>query len=206
MGDVIKVFGLPRSCTNITEVLLRTNFEVTVINNFPCWKHGKNTHEGRSLQDEKRNIYTDELKFVICKKHPFDWLWSMYTFEKRKESPSEFIQCKGFRHYKKHNPIDIFNELTKHWLTMYDDKSIMVSVKQEDLITNQILAMEEMRDNLGLAMKGEELVEIKKRINPKRKFSSDPYEPKKIGFSKKDLRYIIDRLDMKAVELAGYKT
>ena len=203
--SVIKVFGLPRSCTNITEVLLRTNFKVRVINNFPCWKHGENTHEGRSIHDEQRNIHTDELKFIICKKHPFDWLWSMYTFEKRKETPSEFIRIEGFRHYKKSNPIDIFNKLMKHWLTMYKDSSILISVKQEDLAAGQILILEKIRDNFDLIMKGEELIEVNKRINPGRKTDQKAYTPKKVDFSEKDLEYIVDRLNKKTVKLAGYE-
>ena len=77
--DAIKIFGLPRSCTNFTTVLLRDNFRCKILDNFPCWKHGYNTFVGREIKNEE--VSTNDLKFVICTKNPVDWLWSLFCFE-----------------------------------------------------------------------------------------------------------------------------
>ena len=72
---IIKQFGLPRTCTNITEVLIKRNFKCRTYNNFPCWKHGRNTMKDRSLHCKDKNgrrVDTDDVKFVVCTKHPYD--------------------------------------------------------------------------------------------------------------------------------------
>ncbi len=53
----------------------------------------KNTIKGRSIHDKDKsgkNVNTDDLKFIICTKNPYDWLWSLYQFQKNKREVKEY--------------------------------------------------------------------------------------------------------------------
>ena len=212
--SVIKIFGLPRSCTNITEAVLKTNFKVRVLTNFPCWKHGRNTHQGLSLHDEKRKIHTDELKYVICSKHPYDWLFSLFNFEnnskRQKNTIDEFIRqsCWHYRNDdrgpKSGNPIDAYNELSKQWFSEHTDPTILQHVKHQDLLLDQIEVAKRLEENFGLIRKVKDLVPVANRINPGLKNSKQAFKVQKHNFSKKTIKYINNKLDKEVVNLLGY--
>jgi hypothetical protein len=157
----IKIFGLPRTCTNVAEILIKTNFECKVYNNFPCWKHGPNTIKGRSIHEinEKGNkVDIDNLKFVICTKHPYNWLWSLWNFEKqkphfRKRNLDQFLNDECCFHYRDENPIKVFNKLTHHWLTMQTDPKIIQQIKSEDMINKQEEVCQKLMNSLNLKKK-----------------------------------------------------
>ena len=210
---VIKQFGLPRSCTNVTEVLIRKNFKCRTYNNFPCWKHGKNTIEGRSLHCLDKNgkkVDTDDLKFIVCTKHPHSWLWSLYDFEKGKPRVKNrtldvFLRSPKTFHYPETNAIDVFNELTRHWLTMYKDPSIIQQIKNEEIITDQKTMLTRLKDAFNLKMKENDFYLIEKIIKPGLKATRLNFRSKIPRFTKKQIKYINSRLDKEVVKMAGYK-
>jgi len=204
--QTIKIFGLPRSCTNVTEVIIKHNFKVRILTNYPDWKHGPNTHKGRSVHDDQRSIHTDDLKFVICTKNPYHWLWSLHTFENqsKRQHKTEIEFLKGTAwHYEK-NPITMHNELITHWLTMYDDPSILQQAKHEDILKNQKALLKRLEKAFGLERRRHELEPIKKRINPGAKITDSQFDKKQMGFNSPSVNYIKRNLDKKALKLSGY--
>jgi hypothetical protein len=206
---VIKIFGLPRSCTNVTEYMLRDNFRVRVLTNYPCWKHGENTFVGRELHDRERNIDTDDMKFIVCTKNPYDWLFSLYTFENRTKRSKhrtmlDFLDGTAW-HYKDQNPIDVFNKLTKHWLTMLTDPNIIQQVKYEDILKDQATLFEKIAKIFQLPPKRKKFAVLQSRIDPCIKNTKKEFKKRVNKFSPDLIRYINKRLDPKVVEMAGYK-
>ena len=123
--EVVKLFGLPRTCTNVVRRMLWDNFEDDILANQGCWKHGENTIKERRLCIEKLGIHTDCLKYIICTKSPYSWLFSLWDFENKstskdknnepikssKKTFEEFLYGKTI-HYNE-NPIKIYNRLTQ---------------------------------------------------------------------------------------------
>jgi hypothetical protein len=203
---IIKVFGLPRSCTNITEVLLQFNFKVFILNNFPCWKHEANNYEGRSIHDIDRNIDTDDLRFIVCTKNPYDWLCSFWAYEvtKIKKTFDEFLITNSW-HYKNEKPIETFNRLTKHWLTMYSEGNVVQQVKHEDLLEDQVEVMKKIETAFQLTRKREMIGAIPHKIDPGRKKRNNKFKKRICTLTSKQIQTINKQLDEEVVELAGYK-
>jgi hypothetical protein len=214
---VVKLFGLPRTCTNVMEVALRTNFKNLVIwTNFPCWKHGKNTHKGRVIKRAKQRhhpaIDTDDLKFIVCTKNPYDWLVSLYNFEvtskQQDKSFDDFLRSPTwhYRNEKNHSdPISKFNTLTHHWLTMFDDPSAIQQVKSEDMRKNQVALLTQLEKAFGLTRQRADLSPVEKRIAPGAKMTKENFKKKEMNFSKKQIAFINSRLDRKTLKVAKYR-
>lgn len=213
-AKIIKIFGLPRTCTNLTTVLLRKNFKCLVLDNNPCWKHGYNTHEGRTIEID--NLKTNDLKFVICTKNPIDWLWSLFCFEnetkrKIKRSAEDFL-TKNSWHYDKElkmTPIEAYNKLNKHWLEMFSESNILQQIKFEDLHDNQEKQLEKIEKAFGLertkkSNKNFELLESIVAPNAKI-IENQKFKKRKVEWNEKQLNIIINNLDKKIVDLCGYK-
>lgn len=207
---IIKIYGLPRTCTNLTEVLIKKNFKCRVLNNHPDWKHGFSTITGIELRTDK--VRTNDLKFVICTKHPHNWLWSLFTFENKRwdkhRASMDFLKKVAW-HYRKMdmNAIEAFNKLTKHWLELSNNPKTLQVVKQEDLINDkdQTNFCRRLESSFSLKKKIQKFEPIKKIIRPGTKTSSEEYKTKTHGFNKKEINYINSKLDKNVVEMAGYK-
>lgn len=221
--SVIKIFGLPRSCTNVTEVLIATNFKCVILNNFPCWKHGVNTIKGTSIHQKDghgRMIDTDDVKYVVCTKNPLDWLWSLYSFEKnvkryKDKSPQEFLRNPTYHYGEKrgHNgvwkeeinkPIDVYNFLNKHWLTMSANSTFQVKHESISTPEDQVEMLLSLEDKFGLTRKNDELAGKSNRVNPSRKLLDKDYEKPKPAFTKKDIKFINSNLSNDTLDLLGY--
>jgi len=213
---VIKLFGLPRTCTNVVEVVLKTNFKGIVLwTNFPCWKHGENTFKGRVIKRKKTYhhpaVDTDDMKFVICTKDPYDWLISLYRFEtssKRQRKTFDDFLRKPSWHYRNeegdNDPITKFNKLTYHWLTMFDDPTAVQQFKAEDMKNNQIPLLENIEKQFDLTRRHSDLQVVKKRIAPGAKITNEKFKKVEMQITKKQRKYINTRLDPKVLEVADY--
>lgn len=211
MDKMIKIFGLPRSGTNFAETVLMSNFKIVLLNNYPCWKHGLNTHKGRSINFERGK--TNDLKFVVCTKNPVDWLWSLYCFEndrRKKKAPMEFLTSPSrhyqFPEYEKHNwkPLDVFNNVSKNWLEMYDDPKIIRFIKHEEFVTDYKNILSEIEVNFDLERKKDEFFAPKKTILPGRKVGSKEWKKREHEFDKECLSFIDKHIDKKVVSKLGY--
>lgn len=201
----IKIFGLPRSCTNLTTVLLRSNFKCIVLDNNPCWKHGFNTHQGRTIKIE--NFETNDLKFVVCTKHPLEWLWSLFCFEnetklKKKKTKEEFLKNNSW-HYKEMTPIEAYNKLNLHWLKMSAPKNIY-QIKSEDLQKNQIQELKKIKKYFDLELKNETFLRIQNKVSPGCKMSDEKFKKRIYDWTNAEKNFIYKKIDKKTLELCGY--
>lgn len=217
--SVIKIFGLPRSCTNVVEIALSTNFKVNVLTNYPDWKHGKAIHVHNELNCEAKNLYTNDLKYVICTKNPYDWLNSLNSFENKTKlsKPKEFLNFlkNTAWHYKKYEelglssgkPIEVFNELMIQWFTALD-MSRTIQIKHEEFMNNQIEVLNSIREKFKLEPKQVEIQKIDKRVAPCAKVTDVQFKFNNKLETCKIPREVIDyinaRLDAKAMSLSGY--
>jgi hypothetical protein len=203
----IKIFGLPRSCTNLTTVLLRTNFLCPVFDNYPCWKHGPNCLDDRFFSYKKIEI--TDLRYVVCTKNPYDWLWSLFCFENEtkinfKRNAAHFLTQKSW-HYKDMTPIEAFNKLNKHWLTISKDKKILQQIKYEDMANNQLDVLFKIQKHFDLEMKKEKLEEIKTKVAPKGKITEENFKYRKSQWSKEEISFINKKLDKNILNLCNYR-
>lgn len=205
----IKIFGLPRSCTNLVTILLRTNFKCIVLDNFPSWKHGFNT------QEIKENFYyndklIDDLKIVVCLKHPLDWLWSLFNFENK--TKIKFGRNKGHFltqtcwHYKEMdlNPLDAFNIMNKHWLTISKSPKILQKIKFEDMQNNQIKTLEKIENQFNLERKNESFQTIKNIVAPSGKVKEKTFKAQIPSWTLREFNYIKKSIDEKVLKLCDY--
>lgn len=204
----IKIYGLPRTCTNLAESIIKTNFtDVFVLTNLPDWKHGRKTFEGKSYHNEEKDIHTDDLKFVICLKDPYEWLWSLYIFEnstKSKRTIEGFLNHPAW-HYKdlQWTAMDAFNNLISHWLSLPEDK---VTTKQEDLRSaeGQFAFCENLKHHFKLIPLSDKWTPVLKEINPNLKTSDHEYVPNVVQFKPSHIKLIKNKLDIEVVRMAGY--
>ena len=204
----IKIFGLPRSCTNLVTILLRTNFKCIVLDNFPCWKHGFNTYENEELHYQDKVI--SDLRFVVCLKHPMDWLWSLYNFENK--TKIKFGRNKGHFltqvswHYKNLglNPLEAYNVMNSHWLTISKNPSILQKIKFEEVDKNQIEVLQRIQSKFELEKKHEEFKTIKEVVAPSGKIEEKKFKQKVPNWSIKETEYIEKTIDKKVLKLCGY--
>lgn len=213
MSDVIKIFGLPRSCTNVTEVLLVKNFKVRVLTNFPCWKHGHNTYKSRKLNDKEKRAVTDHLEYVVCTKNPYLWLVSILDFEndhladqKKHRDLLDYITGNTCYHYPDNNPIAMFNELNAHWLSIAKDV-FRVDAEQLSSERVQLQMLQIVQKKFDLQLKLEQLEPQASRVGPsikieKQKFKKRDYLSR---YTPKMLREVASRLDSKLMKQMGYK-
>lgn len=204
----IKIFGLPRSCTNLVTILLRTNFKCIVLDNFPCWKHGFNAYENEELHYQDKVI--NDLRFVVCLKHPMDWLWSLYNFENK--TKIKFGRNKGHFltqaswHYKNLglNPLEAYNVMNSHWLTISKNPSILQKIKFEEVDKNQIEVLQRIQSKFELEKKHEEFKTIKEVVAPSGKIEEKKFKQKVPNWSIKETEYIEKTIDKKVLKLCGY--
>lgn len=219
---VIKMFGLPRTCTNVVEVMLTENFDnVRVLTNTPCWKHEENQHPGRRLTEAEHGVATDSLRFVVCTKHPHQWLMSLYEYEERKRArerkkglirklknrPLGFDQflARGSMHYPDETPVDSFNRLNRSWLTMHSEPDVLQVVRYEDLREHQIEIMERLEQAFGLSRSAEQLKVIEKRIDPNTKVRDEVFVFERRGHFTNDLVQAVNRqLDADLIQKLDY--
>lgn len=200
----VKVFGLPRSCTNLTEYLLKKFFEVEVFTNAPCgWKHGFL---------DKYCAQKTGLSYIVCVKRPVDWLWSLYLFEnpKRSKTPYEFLvnpsktylqsplRARCFR------PLQAFNEIVPNWISLLNNTLHKTAlVHHEDLLYNIEDAFSEVK-KMFCQKEGTSLKLPEKQILPCCQKSQFPWKRKKHEFNKKEVAYIKNNISHDLVYKLGY--
>jgi len=193
----IKIFGLPRSCTNLCEHFLKLNLKASIITNYPCWKHGRNSYFDKSIKLENGHLCKD-LKFVICSKKPIDWLWSLYQFEKKSKKQvktiEEFLTLPAW-HYPEMNPIQAYNSLMKHWFDMFEDESKLQVFKFEDFINSPNELIVNFSKQLDIELLSEEIKVPEERINPGLKVTDDFFVKNVCLFSNEQIKFINEQID-----------
>jgi len=136
-SPTVKQFGLPRTGTNYCRFLLERNYQVEVLVDKEGWKHGYLSpmlHPCRMC--------------VMLSKDPFAWFTSalrlyrhymLSTYSVTVSSLGGFLRSKfiiGDRgcllSFK--NPIDCWNVMTRHWLSIPYTGRNFIAVRYEDLV------------------------------------------------------------------------
>ena len=188
----IRIFGLPHSCTNVVDRLMRYNFHVHIIGR--ASKHG-------SIGSKFDNC-------LVCVKNPYNWLRSYYNYQ-GKNSPniSSFIRRRPPKKYhsklwKNHeNLVVAYNVLNTHWLSVGG-----MFIKQENLMgkKRQIQFIKKVQKHFGLTLKEEgPKVIINKCISRKVKKTRQEKSPH--GLITKDIKWINSVLDCNLVSQLGYE-
>jgi hypothetical protein len=96
MKNVLKIFGFPRSGTNLLETILPLNFWVSFcqkreFNNYLGWKHAR--PKDRLVYNEISKITNESFYFIFSYRNKEEWI---YTYKNKHmgsfEMPSDFIK------------------------------------------------------------------------------------------------------------------
>lgn len=133
----IKIMGLPRSCTNYVENLMKKNFSVQLFINKHGYKHGFQVKGNHNI--------------LLCLKNPYAWLTSFHRLYGENITFKDFIQQPWILRGREFSyPILYWNEFNTHWLP----KSKAIA-KHENLIENLEKTLQQLESELGLKRKGE---------------------------------------------------
>tara|TARA_Y100000758_G_scaffold247088_1_gene183097 strand:- start:635 stop:1378 length:744 start_codon:yes stop_codon:yes gene_type:complete len=160
MTTYIKLYGIPRSCTNLVKLLFHNNFSnVTTLSNVLGWKHGNhpeavdwsgkdwdpiNNPKGVSPSDFvsndifnsiKQTYEEGRMKYVVCVKDPYSWLVSYSKYEARESLISRSIlSFKGINRKKLVEYISLWNDRHRNWSELLKNNSNATSIRYEDIL------------------------------------------------------------------------
>lgn len=202
----IKIYGLTRTCTNLTMLLLQRNFDCTVWSNEgDSWKHGRNKIENRKVNLPERNMVAEDIRFVICTKHPYTWFFSQLRWENRqggfRRNMDDLLK---YSNTYQGCPFKAYNELNKHWLTLSDDPAILQQVTQEELEADQgkVLARVEKAFDLPRLHTDWQLEHRSVRPNLK---PTSAYQKRNQQLLPGQKAYADSKLDRETLQLLGYE-
>lgn len=159
--EFIKIYGLQRSGTNWLTFLLNENFrDVNVLVNEGGWKHG---HYYAPW------ILKKEVHVVSIIKNPYSWLVSVYNYwgPKREKNIGPDLQGVEFSDFIRNryigekqkglpflmrakNPVQHWNNMNIHWLSLSLKQKKSCFVTYETLIESLAPSLEMLCQNLGL--------------------------------------------------------
>ncbi len=193
-----KIFGLQRSGTNFTNLLMRKNYEIEHFwsNEQAGWKHGAYTPD----------ILKRETNLVIVVKHPLCWLVSMHRYVKKNQG-ADFGKWARGGHWVAH-----WNSMILHWIRYPLKEGSRVVVRYEELIDKP----ERVCDRVALALrikKKDQRFYIPQRTmnrnNTESKvvFDAMYYRKKKFmeAYGPALLRHVKERIDWDLVKELGYR-
>ncbi|WP_417730717.1 hypothetical protein [Rosistilla oblonga] len=209
VARAVKIYGLPRTCTNLAAVLLRKNFDVAVYANELGWKHGPN------LMWCGDKVKGERLVYVFCTRHPYAWLVSAYRFEIgsgfQHRSFSDFVLGTS-QVYPNQNPVDVYNVLNRVWLRMAVSRHRIYHLRSESLQQCQRGAMQQIGKTLHLASAGGDFRSVRERIGPDETVRQQDFDPSWYRrkqylefFDDRLLRDVNARLDTDLVGDLGYQ-
>lgn len=177
MKKILKLYGLPRTGTNVLYWLLTLNFKHYVCDlsefgvQYLGWKHGwpisqevlnaiiEQTQEQPLFVFTKRNY--DTWKEAILKRHQNTW-----EFPGRYKSDKVFFYNTplGFETYK--DILDFYEQRTKVYEKFcLDNPEITIEVSFEDLQDKQTEVITRIKEKFNLDSAYEKIIEIHKKIN-----------------------------------------
>lgn len=208
--EAIKIFGLPRTCTNFTEAFLEKNFKVRVLVSDPIWKHGCCNLLYDTL--ELKNGEVIKSKFIICTKNPYSWFVSIrdYAYRNHKNKPLLKKYIKGDKtwrsnHYKEYSPINAYNKMHRDWLfNIQCRRSDKLIIKSEQISGDQKHIANKISDAFNVEVN--DFKEIRKRVMQKGKITSSDYQTKDYmsEYDEELLDYVNERIDPEIMKLLGY--
>ncbi len=209
IGSYVKIYGLPRTCTNLVTHLIRQNFHARVFANQLGWKHGPN------LWREGDQIAGCPLKFVICVRHPYSWLVSFYRFETEGHGLttdfSAFVRG-NCNTYQNRNPIDRYNLLVRMWLGLAVSPECAQVVRAESIQADQIATLQTLERQLSFRRRHSQLQDERHQVGPdeqirRRNFDADYYQSQRFlaHYDPRLLSFVNERIDQDLMNTLQYR-
>lgn len=209
VARAVKIFGLPRTCTNLAAVLLRKNYNATVYANELGWKHGPNVLWCGDKVEGERLVY------LLCTRHPYAWLVSAYRFEKgsgfQHRSFNDFVLGTS-QVYPGQNPVEVYNVLNRIWFHMSNSRDQVCHLRSESLQRNQRGSIRQVGKALRLASNDGDFQPVQKRIGPDEAVRQHDFDPSWYRrkqylefFDDRLMRDVNERLDRDLIGDLGYK-
>jgi hypothetical protein len=175
--EYVKIHGLQRTGTNYLSHLVNENFEKTqVLVNLGGWKHG-HYHAPWFLGQE--------VHVLVLAKHPYSWLVSIYKYWNKKRelrigmdlngvSFDNFVRNKAIFElqrdipylFRASNPIQHWNNMYFHWMTVRMNAKNVCFIKYEELLSNPESTVDKIGQTFGLQRKSGTFVDSKNDFAP----------------------------------------
>lgn len=218
-----KVFGLQRTCTNLTVHLLTKNYRVVPTESGGQWKHGCVRHFPWQQDGEP-------VRVIICVKHPLAWLDSFYRWCKGNALPdgrfndgglikAKFIPTMSFAGflrmpcYEHATPIDRWNAMNQHWLGLSADPQAVQIVRSEEYydIAGQRRVLRRLERAFGLERSRERILGQHRRVSANGRVKRVPMafdyytqEHYLESYSPFLLQFVRERVDLQLLEQLRY--
>lgn len=217
------MYGARRTGTNYFQILLDRNFDVKVLPTGLGHKHKPPYDRIFNLLDKNipidcghGHITRDNLRFVVCIKNPYAWMYSLIRYAKK--SNSEIAKPQEYNKFLKHW-IDIYNRKNQAWFDFckkYSQYSYPI-IWENTLIGSTQNVLSNIHKKFGLVRSRDDWFDLNRQIEPgetikKYDFRRDFYKKKEyVGalsdMTKKFLREEINwRLVSNIASLFGDKS
>jgi hypothetical protein len=205
MVEFIQIFGLPRTCTNVTFHFLKKNFPNLCFHKFN--KHFPN--ECSRFLSKKQ---LDQTGFLLCCKHPYRWAVSIYDYWKCTISLKEFItgpplepllESFGNTKIRKkcNNIISVYNEMNRHWLDSLKNNKYIVIKEEMHLEQEKIAQIISQKFYLKKPTKTRK---ISNKAGTAGKMTKEKYVPRKDITNEEILSIIKEKTDPVVLSKLGY--
>jgi len=176
-----------------------------VLTNHPWHKHNEWGQEDRTVYDHDGSLLTEEVKFVICAKNPYDYIESTFAFFSRRGDRYKFTGTlnEWIAGSKKFDAIDRYNDLYRHWLHLPTNVEPFL-FRQEDLAENSAEVLNQAMNRWKLDPKGGTLRGIEEQVNPSEKVTTARYRSRENSLTGAQIAAINERIDGKTLALLGY--
>ncbi len=204
-----KMFGLRRTCTNLVQHLIESNFNARSLEIGGPWKHGKIPSDWIA---EKR------IKLIVCHKNPYAWLVSLYRLVSEKYGTDPTLPNSGltpdltFSEFLRHAvdgfdcPVGRWNRMSTHYFAQPT-----FTVRHEDLLTHDgqkkfLLQIEDF----GFEKRGELKTQNREvwmnQAVTHKEMDRGYYDKEQYMemFSSDDLNLVNSQLDERIMEMLGY--
>jgi len=178
-----------------------------VLTNHPWHKHDEWGQEDRTVYDHDDSLLTEEVKFVICAKNPYDYIQSTFKFFTHRADKYRFRGSleEWIDGWPKMDALERYNRLYSHWLGLSEDSSVVQLVKAEEAVKRQDRILDRLQYEMGLESKREDLAPVETVVNPCEKVTAAPYRYKGNSLTEEQVAAINNRISEETMALLGYE-
>lgn len=175
--EYIKIHGLQRTGTNYLSHLVNENFTNSkILVNLGGWKHG-HYHAPWFLGQE--------VHILVLVKHPYSWLVSMYNYwgikrelrigmDLRGVTFDQFVRNRAIFElqrdipylFRASNPVQFWNNMYFHWMTIRLNKKKVAFVKYEELLQDPEAVVTRLGETFNISRKPGPFVNSEKTFTP----------------------------------------
>jgi len=190
----IKQYGLQRSGTNLTRLLLANNFNAEILINFGGHKHG--TYEIVKKTGKEFDV-------IITVKHPLPWLYSAYCYFRKLDK-----NITTFENYiLKGNAIKKYNELNEHWyrIKMHNHKRVFTKI--EDLMRTPKKECLKIAKHFNLKRTSKSFKYPEKRFNSRGQATNQDFKERewRSQYNFKTFEFVRKRINKELLDKLHYK-